>query len=562
MRLTPPIDVTEKMYEVEHLRGPLVGGRLEWLLGRTPTTSDSTPSSLAARLAHSEMMQFVYRRRRLLRGEHLTQSAEDAGLQIVECATALLSVAYGPSAGVTLIRGNDHAWSCLRGGVAARLALRHVSLFEASEMAQSGYDGADGVKQALQFWQKPRRSIMDSFISAWKSEAQSFARLAGSGKAPKIPQISEISTEASRCFARVQALETSKAYQRAASLGVVVSSLAHDLFLASNHEGDELSSGIEQQIRDSQQAASHFEDQSRLVMPTPHAFNSDTLLAAWASRRVAPEVGRQHVVGSGAVSIIEPLSLMSVKDSTQTGESSSLYYCPVGSRLEALPGHSSFGENAMNNRIVWLSIAELVCPELSLILRDASDFTPSLSNSTVVDARSSTGKNEVGMERHPLVVSYSGKTVSVSLAASVAHVKPAGASVNLPQDILESIAVLKSSKIDFDEVRTAASRMRSIAYNADRLFFALSLAHAASSAKQNAVKKTMIRLSHPQNVLSLLAALVLYNTEYGSINTQLEVFVNRHAEMQDYLSATNAQISRALKRGCRACSLGEFSLCV
>ena len=63
----------------------------------------------------------------------MLQSAALRELSLAQAASSILQAAYGSSAGVTVVAGDDAIWTCLPAGVAARIALRHLPLFERAE---------------------------------------------------------------------------------------------------------------------------------------------------------------------------------------------------------------------------------------------------------------------------------------------------------------------------------------------------------------------------------------------------------------------------------------------
>lgn len=597
LRLFPPLDVADRMYEAEALRGMPIAKTISFTAGTPPALAATSPAELAAKAAHQEIMQLVRRARRLLRGQHLMQSAAALGLELVQNAAAILRASYGISAGITLVDGDDIIWTCLQGGVAARLALRHLSLFDAAESKLLPITGGGRVDKTLRFWRRPRRGVMDDFVKAFVDEAVYVARQERT-EAPLVPALRDYSTDAVRSFARAKVLVMNKPgaddLEKTTLLSVVASSMAHGL-LMNAPPIDDFYGAIANLVTVAEPAAESFDDQRDFELPKPSSYGSELNKATWASRRIAPSISRSIEVGGGALDIVEKLAALEVADSCGPKTTTRSYYCPMGGRTEAVPSATPFAIDVLGARIVWTEVLYHKAIVLTQAITEASSTTvPTPDGALFLDTVPLSVDTErmkklrlkkednkalpreqlelerleenaaamlklVGMARHPLVIQQAGSVIYVPTSFTSEPPSPAF-SQSVPQSLLDTMQWLQTSESDDTPyiVRARVRHMRTVAFNAERFMFALALSRATAAC----APRIEVRLRSVDQVASLALGLALLEVEMGSLPVEIGVYVDDVEAARSYAEAVAAQAYKALASNCRVCSLAEAALCL
>jgi hypothetical protein len=573
LRLFPPLDVADRMYEAESLRAMPVARTTSFTAGAPPALAATTPAELAAKAAYQELMQVVRRARRLLKGQHLMQSASATGLEIAQNAAAILRAAYGVSAGITLVDGNDIVWTCLQGSVAARLAVRHLSLFDEAEAKLLPTEREVRVDESLRFWRRPRRAVMDDFAKAFVDEAAYVARQERV-ETPRVLALRDLSTDAARTFARASTLVLNKPgadkLEKVTVLAVVASSMAHGLVM-NDPRADDFDGRIANMVAVAEPGANAFDDQRALELPKPSSYGSDLNQMTWASRRIAPSISRSIVIGAdgggGAQDIIERLAALDVSDSCGDSTTTRSYYCPMGGRIEALPGSMPFAVDNLGSRIVWMEVLQQNARFLARAIVQASNAPPVPDGPLFIDTvpLSSGVTNDTkppkltGMGRHPLVIQQIGSVIYVPTSFTP-DAKQANFSDDVPSSLLDAMRWLQTED-DKDipsVVRARVRHMRTVAFNAERLMFALALSRATAAC----APRVEVRLRGANQVASFALALAMLEVEMGSVPAEIGVYVDDVAAARSYAEAVATQAEKALASNCRVCSLAEAALCL
>lgn len=564
MRLFPPSDVAAALFEAEELRGLPLTATAKFTAGSPSKLNASTPAELAGKAAFRELLQIVLRARRSLRGEHLMISATQMAMELATKGSALLTLAYGASAGATLVDGDDILWTCARGGTATRLAVRHMSLFEEAEAFRFQNDGqaiSEGSrKQTLNFWHRPRRVIMESFAKAWQSEAAAASKERGE-ELPRAPPLKQLASEAVCMYARTMALISNKPNatrgEIAVAVSVVTSSLAHAIYVASPAE-DALATRTLEYIDSREQAALAFIDQADFKRPKPHATQA-LITASWASRRIDTVISRDFELGdndtNGAKVIINMLSSPSIrKEAPRT-----YYYCPMGGMIQATPPRTPFAIDALGSRLVWLHALELSAMRVADAIR-AEDLDDPEDGVVVKCTRLDQARqnNVTGFSRHPLALTMRATAIEVMLsdtptADGVGDLKDEGS-----KTLRDALERMQKNPVDANATRSRVQRTRAIAYNSERLLNAASLAGMAGQP----ASKLCVKLSSATDTLSLSIALAMQSTESGSEPSELVVHVRDVPDGRHIAKRLSEQAHRAYVTGCKVCSLAEVALCV
>ena len=468
--LLPPSDVVETLYEAETLRKVPMRLAVQRTVGTAPPLTPSTPAELAARSAHLELTEFVRAGRfpynGKLTGEDLLASAARVALQLAEEAVALITAAYGSAAGVTLVMGDDPVWTCLPAGVAARIGVRHAAVFERAELARrKATDAQAQLKEAISQWGRPQRAIMQEFGKAWVAEARAFLRDTEKRKAPP-PDIRSLSIDAARAYARIGALTATDDL-----LPRLVVASAFSSWMIQVGDNNEVAAQIQAVITSNQATARRFQDQPKQrTLPKTVA-----AAARWAARRLDWEAVRAWSLNgrkNGVDALTETLSELNVDDGKER-----VYYCPLGSRLQALPGHVPFAVGALGNHLVWLDVLlpmfDYVRSGLRLRSKQGPDDSVILQGRILAPFSEETGGPK-GLGRHPLAVSSISGRVVVSLARATS------VGILLPNEeaptVLDAFKKLLLDATACEAVQQLMMAMRARAFNVDRLLNGLDLA--------------------------------------------------------------------------------------
>lgn len=606
LSLLPPSEVAETLYAAEELRGLPLSQMTAFTAGSPLSLSGTTPSSIAAKAAHRELVQIVLRQRRALKGEHLMQSPGDLVVQISRSAASILRATYGISAGFTSVFGNDIMWSCVRGGIAARIAVRHLSLFYQAEEAHTRDTAEKLAKEELEldrrlapssqntpreflttelegpvFWDRSRRAILEQFASSLVAEAVAFAKESREESGLRTPPAHAAGIDAARRFARIRALlearDNASREHKNQLLHAAASSVAHALLVSVSPEGGMkmLASG---KLGVEEVKAAAFQDQQAIGVPEVQATKPSRAVAAWASKRVAVAESRRRPLGSGADQVASMLSGLSVGCGPQTANPAPTgrreYYCPMGSRVEALPGRVPFDIDLFDQRLVWMETLAQSCTLLSNSIVDAPTSPADMLAAkqmfidtfvmTHISEQSAGDPNLTGATRHPLVLSADANVVRMQIA-NTSLCGAAGLGQPLPDTSLPDLSLsdvlqgFQEQAIDTGSVKERTECMRRVAYNAERLWFALSLAATGAEA-ENGVSA---RVATPFDAVAFAIATAMLLVDTGSPFSRTALYVEGGADgARRLLGVLEAQAKEALRRGCKVCTLSEVAICV
>ena len=554
IKVLPPQDVVDALFEAEYLRGLQLSDAISFTTGTKNILNPTTPSEMAAKAANGEVVRFVARHRRHLRGRHIMESTQETVLKTALRGARILKETYGKKAGVTFVNGDDILWSCARAGISTRLALRHLTVYTSSPQHVDIYS-------VSKYWRKPRRMMVDAFAEAWVEEAQQFA------KSSFNTSLSTISTqllpvEAVRRYERVKALAASNktSYYNCVALAAVVSMASYD-FLISSDPAD--SNAVPYKYADSETSGAHtFEDQKLLQKPEAGVQPLEKRMAVWAGRRVSPSESRSTEVGNGAFEITKLLSGLDIHDGTlffQDGiKYPQIYFCPMGSRVDSLPDKTHFGTELLDSRVVWTSsLLETSNILMNSLVMNSAKSTEQHQGLTI---QSVNPKDNTGFARHPLTLSVvSERTVHVALS-------------KLSEDMsfdyecaVENMTLSQAmSSFDPDEelvskLQRATQRMRTIAFNSDRLMMAKYLVESLDTSSVY----LHVKLENADEVVAFAMGICMLETQAKSNVTRYSIEVANGSQMaHDALLNLSSRMEQVASVGCRVCSLAEICLCV
>tara|TARA_X000001036_G_scaffold439627_1_gene491486 strand:- start:3478 stop:8514 length:5037 start_codon:yes stop_codon:yes gene_type:complete len=589
LRLFPPVDITETLYEAEELRGVQLTKMVEFTTGNQGILVGMTPSDVAAKAAVLEIEEAVVsEKRRRFDGGSLMESTAQMSFNIVDSAARVLSAVFSRSNGLTLVGGSDIIWSCARGGSAARLAVRHLPLFRKSQSVEDQSAENENVKRLLGFWTKPRREMVAGFIKVLVKDASEILR--SSNTSPRsLPGSKSLAEESARLFARVHTLANSKSLSLHdpdydSAIRIVGAVIAHKLTFDGSLFKSFAQCANGDRLQFYTMEAFKFLDQKEVPAPRYKAPIPQISQAAWASRRVDVQFARslnlpRSQIGAetrgGTNDLIQRLSGLQLESA---GPAEKLvYFCPTGSRIDRLPGAAPFAVDSSSERVIWLYQVQEAAFAVSEAVRE---IDPDLDGADGVDDADTAGEkdlpkvrttwpgdtNVTGVARHPLVVVLEGNQIQIMLSKSEtgepieADKKDTGVEEEEEKKNM-ACALKKFSRLDDKLRRTMrekVQRARRIAHNAERFFFALSLATMFLTAKPHIV----VELKETENVYSLCIALALLSVELGNPIFDLTVRVQNLDDAKRTAWALEQQMKLSIDRGCKVCKLAELVTCV
>lgn len=591
----PPSDVSEVIFETEELRGIRANAAIQFTSGTGEPLSGATPVEVASRAAVEELLRVILSNRKDFRGEHLVESTAESLADLTSKGALLVSLAYGLSEGLVFVNGDDVLWTCLPGGVFARMALRHLDVFLRFEKQV-----AQKLKTIAAYWSYPRRTLVDRFATLMKQEAKAILRrpaaLLDSGAG-----IADVAIDSARSFARVSTLCNNNAalsdQSVSAALLTVASYTAYRIASTPNKVEESL---VSENLVSELGFALSFSDQTILREPTPRLRSTSEIQMVWASRRFAAQQSRQMrlpktpitgtVVTRESNEAVEKLatqlSRIGVDESNgfvppSNGGDTSTYYCPMGSRIYALPGNRPIDTLGMSTRTVWLAHMRDALRQLSFVPfsdRGAKDVR--IEAFHVTDSYEVHKLNEIsGLARHPLSVTVNAarKRVYVPLSKPVTETSASPTSP-APKpavfSLVDALETLKRERGDYTAVNNAVMKLRTGCFNAERFLFGLQLAaHAFDGAQTFSVT-----LPSSAHVAALAMGLAMELAETGAIAFNLLVMfklpetgdaaadqqrANEELESAD-LQKNNLinQATGAVREGCMQSLLSELAVAV
>ena len=507
--VSTPMGVSEALFEAQELRGVPISDTVSFTTGKGDTTTTELLLDDTASNAFNTLAQDVVHAMKVAHnGERLMASPAEMCMRIVEGAVELLKCAYGDAKGTKLVTADDVVWQCAKCGLFARFSIRYLSLFLACPVFKED-TGTDFVNKSLEFWSKRRRSVVNAFCNVLLSEAKSYAKI---DQAKLYAQNQSNNTsEVFKLLSRVYALSAAKVSQpEMGKLLTVLQPRGVDIPVDSIYESYESA-----------------QEQANLNARLLEVKNE---VAVWASRRMNTRLSRGLTIGSGAESVLTSLAAIDISDDKQSGwPQEAIFYCPVGSRLDSLPGNRAFVSQSMNQRVIWMDALQDAAETLLGVCQEPSDT----EGQWTIEARPLTKRTGMlGVARHPVAIVAKGRKIDVGLAENV----------------------------DFADVNDLSQKimmMRKRAYNADRLFFAISLAYSTLEVGNT------LHVNLPQDdVLCMAIALAMRHVEGGSRSILLILHVASPLDAQKSLEGVISQVNTARSLGCRVCSLGELAFCL
>jgi len=555
LTLLPPADVLDTLFEVETLRAVPIGDAVKRVAGKSIALSADQSVELSAETAFQEILEYVIAARFPLaeyKGGQLLQNTEEMTLTILERAARIMKAAYGSQPGVTLITGDDPLWSCLPSGVAARMALRHITTFVRADAAvQAAGSGEERFAASLEHWQLPQRSLIDAFANSLVASAKKAVMESAKPMPRPYPNARGVVIEAVRSFARMTAMadpsDKVPAMMTAAhycgTLQVAFTSNAAAASILSIASSESVAAGV-------------FQDQKDIKY-TVRALSQQVMNAAWASRRVDKnvmlswKVAQTSLAGRNRVDdLIAELSGLGIQNEKRQ------YYAPFGVRLSGLPGTTPFDVYGME-RVVWLEPLRRALSSLALGVSSTyfKQNTPTIRG-VPVSALKTFANDLVGLSRHPLILSSIDDEVTVPQAV-LEEVEESFTVEGTPDSVVEAARILLSSTDAGNAISIRATAARVMAFNADRLTAAIDLYCAGSAIG----KPANVLLPSGISVLAHCIAVALHESERSGMNHEMYLHVDTDAVRDAARARASYAIGvceRALEKGCKVVSLPEL----
>lgn len=582
IQLFPPLDVSESLFDVQVKRDIPVQQAIQFTIGRDLDPNTQTPAQLSARVAFIEIVHSLQRDRRVLNGEHLSSSLTSSAISLVDNATKLILSAYGSNSGVTLVDGDDSIWTCFSGGVAARLALRHLNVFLAS---QTEFTDSNRINNSIKFWTSNRRSLVEMFSAHLKEEAVNYAnqqsRLALKHvmRFQSTNEVAHVAREMMRTYARTMSLSNPKNINVVAT--AVASSLQGALFLhGTKNDDDSIYQTALNAIALEERDALAFEDQKATLKPEQKWVADSMREATWASRRINVRESRKHRVGEGNVDLmIEKLASLDLK-SDQKNENAT-YYIPYGSNIFGSPATLMFDVVRTGKHLVWLEDFD---SSLSHLIHNGMVATPTSTLESQKEGKHvlietfpvGTSGEVLGNARHPLCISIDSTTGTMKLPLSrppstwEAYYElsqqvecTSDSKLNIDSSsLLNAVRTFQESEDSCRRLSEKLEMMKTLGYNTERMLHAVSLAYSLKSEATDQ-QKIHIRLYDAKHALSTALALSIFHSATGIVFSSFDVNVpigNESDSVRQTLQNMQSRVQSAMKNGIKCILLAEACL--
>ena len=542
LTLLPPADVVESLYEADELRRIPIADAVRRIVGRAPSYTPESVVSLAAAAAHEELIEIVRNGRLPFKGEYIMESVAQTALTLAEQGANIITAAYGAAAGVTLVTGQDPLWTCLPAGVAARIAVRHMTVFQRADALRK-LNSEQSYKLAVHGWRMPQRRLLDAFALAWVARARAVASDSKKDVTP-FPDRRALAMEATRSYARVDALREEA---DTTALMTVATTFATAMYESLGER--KLSKEAVATHENERGKAAQFTDQDGLK-PYNADRSRERMLAGWASRRIDVEVSREWETLSSDVT----KTLFGKPDGATKH-----YYSPMGSRIEGLPGRVPWGIKDLGSRLVWVSALLTVVQRLrrsgvKYTSLYAGDWRTLLAKTVAPLGQGQGGLH--GLSRHPLTVTANGNATEVAVSEARHYTREVYESGNKTDTLLNAINAFAESRMAGEFVLKRAEASRAAAFNADRLLAGMQLALLRKAPDV----ELHIILPHSDYIPALVFAMAMDHVEHSGIFTPISVHVpmSEHVtESDEHLVRIGNACSRAEVLKCKVVTLSE-----
>ena len=351
------------------------------------------------------------------------------------------------------------------------------------------------------FGTAPYKQIFDDFSNALLREARNY-------KGRRVAAPSQ-SVEAARVFARVRSLSPPTSFAPCAVASAFAAPATDELY------------------------ANAFADQRTFVRPEPEPGGPKEVAAGWASRCFDPEPAAEWGIEDGIDGLVQAMNRASTVDAAVH------YYCPMAARLGRTPPPTPFSERS---QLLWIDLFAEACTRIS------GKQCPGVGTADVtINARFLFDESLTGLARHPLVITLTGRTVTVPLAK-----RPSTQQLVATEpvaDLSDAKSRLRNADV-MQDVLDRSGRARVQSYNADRFRYALALAESHIGPGGRVVVSVPEDSFGDNQALPLAMGLALLQAETGAV---LQLCVSGATRLQEAERAARS----AMAAGCKAVALYE-----
>lgn len=566
MQVFPPSDVSDALFNAEVLRNIHMNEAVRFAVGKSPVNDAHTTPEMAAKIAFTELVQSVLRSRRELRGQNLMQSPSQVVLRLLVNASKLIKAAYGEQSGITLVTGDDAIWTCLAGGVAARLCMRHFNIFLDWEQKRTTYSSST-IKETIGYWSDNRRAMMDSFADALVLEASRYQKSEQQNESPLLYDVG---------FSSNRAIELVNSFERTASffnddgdiqVACTIVALAASAFIFPQIKDDWSNDYVVQmyqKINVYQESASTFRYQKESRGQIAE-YSFKKRRAVWAKRRLETHSRRQLKIGKGVESLMKSLVDLNIESNDEP--EGMVFYCPMGSDVNGYHTPYMFDVLTTGKHSIYIeTLAETLRYVLSNIYLKGSIPSSTPDYLSVTIRASPMGENTTGYARHPLTLKLEGSTIGVQLSAHFPKLKrgPPFKNGKKANTLIEYIEFVSEMRDTDSIVNNRVSRMRSLAYNSERLFHAIALASSLES-ESKLIRCIDFEVFDSRDAISVAIALSIFSSQTGVTFPCVRTLVENELVQQSSVDAIQNAIEKidlSLAKGCKYCFLSELCLSV
>ena len=549
MVLLPPSDVADAAYESQALRNLPVGAASKHITGSM--LSKNAPATLSATIALKELQQSVERVYvPPTTIGHMASPSLQTIRQIAQRTSTLLGSVFSAGPNTLHVHGDDPFWQCTPGGSAARLSIRHLPFFQAvDQMVKCAQNTTDAYQIMREFWKPQKRAMIDAFAKEVYSLSQSLGNTTYENVLDKVVDLAQ-------SYSRTRKLSPQNHGYGALA---VVSSSAFMLGETWQYRDDVINQILQAENHSDflkTQHGTQFNSNDETLLGSQTKIIKNKVESFWASRRADMMSIRNIELGKGVDGLVSSISNLDLKD----GQSPTHYYCPIGSRMDALPSTTNaFGSLALGNKLVWIDALKKSIHLVKNSLRISTEprDTPATKIVPIFkDKQSVIGyENAVGFARHPLVVTSSEGLVRVFLS-SVDDTLCTDDSVTPPVSLIKAAGMVfgESPKIGAN-IRMRVLFARKFAFNTDRLLHAISLAVFTSKLPRIYIED--VDVGH---VVSLCLSLALHTTEVGGVFQELYVMLPSEDALTKARTNLDEMMRTCEKSGVTVARLTELSL--
>lgn len=565
MQVFPPSDVSDALFNAEVLRNIHMNEAVRFAVGKSPVNDAHTTPEMAAKIAFTELVQSVLRSRRELRGQNLMQSPSQVVLRLLMNASKLIKAAYGEQSGITLVTGDDAIWTCLAGGVAARLCMRHFNIFLDWEQKRTTYSSSP-IKETIGYWSDNRRVMMDSFADALVLEASRYQKSEQQNESPLLYDVG---------FSSNRAIELVNSFERTASffnddgdiqVACTIVALAASAFIFPQIKDDWSNDYVVQmyqKINVYQESASTFRYQKESRGQIAE-YSFKKRRAVWAKRRLETHSRRQLKIGKGVESLMKSLVDLNIESNDEP--EGMVFYCPMGSDVNGYHTPYMFDVLTTGKHSIYIeTLAETLRYVLSNIYSKGSIPSSTPDYLSVKILAHPMGKNTTGYARHPLTLGLKGGTITVQLSAHFSKLTrgPLFKNGKKANTLIEYIEFVSEMRGTDSIVNNRVSRMRSLAYNSERLFHAIALASSLES-ESKPIRCIDFEVFDSRDAISVAIALSIFSSQTGVTFPCVRTLVQDNLVQSSVDAIQNAieKIELSLAKGCKYCFLSELCLSV